>query len=120
MDSQRTRIGLAVSAAGGVVTAISVYQPWYGIGITAAGAQAAEQEISSLPGLSQYAGRFGAAASAAVGTSTESASAHDALQQISVVLLVIAVAVIVVSIVGLAGAKPEFPGQSADRWLRSA
>lgn len=113
MDSQRTRTGLAVSAGGGIVTAISVYQPWYGIGITGAGMRFAEQQISSLPGLSTFAGRFDAVAGAAVGRSVASVSAHQALQQISVVLLIIAAAAIVVSIVGLAGANPAFPGQSA-------
>ncbi len=104
---------MAISAGGGVVTAFSVYQPWYGIGITGAGARAAQQTISSLPGFSQFAAGVGAAASASVGSSLESVSAHDALAQINVVLLIIAAAVILVSIVGLAGANPEFPGQSA-------
>lgn len=113
MDPQRTRIGLAVSAVGGIVTAISVYQPWYGIGITQAGVGAAEQQISSLPGLSPWAAQFGAAASSAVGHTVVSVSAHQSLHQINVVLLIIAAATILVAIAGLAGAHPQFPGQSA-------
>ncbi len=113
MDAQPSRTGLAVSAIGGIVTAISVYQPWYGIGITQAGVGAAEAQISSVPGLARYAGTIGAAASGAVGRSIASVSAHQALHQISVILLIVAAAAILVSIVGLAGAEPSFAGQSA-------
>ncbi len=112
MDAQPSRTGLAVSAVGGIVAAISVYQPWYGIGITQAGVGAAEAQISSVPGLSRYAGTIGAAASGAVGRTIVSVSAHQALHQISVVLLIIAAAAILVSIIGLAGAEPSFAGQS--------
>jgi hypothetical protein len=113
VTSQPSRTGLAVSAVGDIVTAIAVYQPWYGIGITPAGASAAQQGISSLPGASAYAGTIGAAASAAVGRTVFSVTAHQALHQISIVLLIVAAAAILVSIVGLAGSEPSFAGSSA-------
>jgi len=112
MPPARPRIGLALSAVGGILTAISVYQPWYGLGFTPAAVGAAEQEISSVPGLSQYADRVGAAASTVTGHPLIALSAHQVLHHVSVALLVIGAAAILLSLIALASAAPVLPPQS--------
>ena len=101
MDADRPRIALAVSAIGGIVTAIAVYQPFYGLGITPAGVSVAAQAVSSVPGLSEYGGRIASEAAPLAGRSLVGVTAHQALHNISVALLVIAAVAIVVSLVGL-------------------
>ena len=112
MPPARPRIGLALSAVGGILTAISVYQPWYGLGFTPAAVGAAEQEISSVPGLSQYADRVGAAASTVTGHPLIALSAHQVLHHVSVALLVIGAAAILLSLIALASAAPAPPLQT--------
>jgi len=112
VESSNPRTGLAVTAAGGILTAISVYQPWYGVGFTPAAVDAAQQQIAALPGLSTYAARFGAEASTLTGHSVVGLSAHQALHQISIVLLLIAGVAILFSLIGLAGARPQPPVES--------
>jgi hypothetical protein len=107
-----SRTGLAVAAAGGIITAISVYQPWYGLAFTQAAVSEVQQQTASVPGLSQYANAFGAEASSFVGRSVVGLSAHQALHRISIVLLVIAGIAILASLVGLAAAHPQPPMES--------
>jgi hypothetical protein len=112
MDADRPRIALAVSALGGIVTAIAVYQPFYGLGITPAGVSLAAQQVSALPGLSQYSGQFTSEAAPLAGRSLVGVSAHQALHNISVALLIIAAVAILISLVGLASARPLLPADS--------
>ncbi len=112
MDADRPRIALAVSALGGILTAIAVYQPFYGLGITPAGVSLAAQEVSSLPGLSQYSGQFSSEAAPLAGRSLVGVSAHQVLHNISIALLIIAALAILISLVGLASARPVLPADS--------
>ncbi len=112
MDADRPRIALAVSAIGGIVTAIAVYQPFYGLGITPAGVSVAAQAVSSVPGLSQYGGRIASEAAPLAGRSLVGVTAHQALHNISVALLVIAAVAIVVSLVGLVSTRPVLPADA--------
>jgi hypothetical protein len=111
MEPSSPRIGLAVTAAGGALTAFAVYQPWYGVGFTQAGVGAAEQQIAALPVLAPYAQQFGDAATTLVGHSVVGLSAHEALHQINVVLLLIAGVAILAALVGLASAAPQLSGE---------
>jgi len=106
MDSEPTRIGLAISALGGVLTAFAVYQPFYGLAFTPAGISAASQEISSLPGLSSYADRFSAAASGLAGHTIAGVTAHQAFHVIGIALLVIAAVAILTALAGLVSTSP--------------
>jgi hypothetical protein len=103
---------LAVTAAGGILTAISVYQPWYGIGFTPAALSFAQQQLSALPGLAPLGQRLNAAAPAFNGHPVADLSAHQSLHVISVLLLVIAGVAIAASLVALAGARPQLPSDS--------
>ena len=47
MVAERAPIGLLIATLGAVVLAISVFQPWYGISITASGAASAQQELAT-------------------------------------------------------------------------
>jgi hypothetical protein len=106
MESEPSRIGLAVSALGGVLTAFAVYQPFYGLAFTPAAINAAGQQLGAIPGASQYAGSFTTMAAPLAGHDLVGVSAHQAFHVISVVLLVLAGAAILVALFGLASSKP--------------
>lgn len=119
MDSEPTRIGLAISALGGVLTAFAVYQPFYGLAVTPAGVSAASQEISSLPGLSPYASRFSAAAAPLAGHTIASVNAHQAFHVIGIALLVIGAVAILTALAGLVSTGPVL-GPGAGQLLLGA
>jgi hypothetical protein len=116
MTADRSRYGLLVSALGAIVLAVSVFLPWYGLSLTAngiafvqrLGAQAVSQfgnaslqgELPSLhAGLSALAGHQ-------LGT----VSAHQALTNISVVLLIVACLGILIALIPLARPEPVSAG----------
>jgi hypothetical protein len=109
MESTPPRIGQAVTAVGGILTAISVYQPWYGLGFTSAAVGAAELQIRSIPGLAPYAAGVGAQASTFAGHSVVGLSAHQVLHHISVVLLVIGAVAILAGLAGLVSTRVVLP-----------
>jgi hypothetical protein len=86
-----------VSVLGASLLAVSVYLPWYAVGFTAGGIDAAQRESDELAG--QLAGTavqgrlvsVHAALDSLAGRELGSVSAHDVLQNVSVVLIVIAV-----------------------------
>jgi hypothetical protein len=96
MAIDRRRYGLLVATLGAVLLAVSVFLPWYGISFTQYGASAvahAGQEVIERFGnssLSGYAAKLPAEAAALAGHQVGSVSAHDALKNISVVLLILA------------------------------
>jgi len=47
MADDRAPLGLLIAALGAAVLAVSVFLPWYGVSITAAGASSARQALAS-------------------------------------------------------------------------
>ncbi len=96
MSGDRSRYGLAVSALGAVVLAVSVFLPWYGVSFTSAGialtqqlgAQAASQFGNAT--LQAMMGAWHADLSSLAGQQFGALSGHQALHVINVVLLVLA------------------------------
>jgi len=109
MRDERSQLGFLVAALGSAVLAVSVFLPWYGVGITASGAAAAQQELATVA--QQYgnttlqagAGALGAEFSSMTGRQLATVSAHQALKDISLILLVLAAVSLVASLLRLAG-----------------
>jgi hypothetical protein len=116
MAGDRPRYGLLLSAAGASVLAVSVFLPWYGVTITADGI-ALIQRLGN-----QFAAQFGNAHLQSIvgglhadlgglaGHQVASVSAHQALTNISLVLLILATAGILLALSGLARAEPVSAG----------
>jgi hypothetical protein len=116
MAGDRPRYGLLLSAAGAIVLAVSVFLPWYGVSITADGI-AFIQRVGN-----QFAAQFGNAQLQSMvgglhadlgglaGHQVAAVSAHQALTNISVVLLIVATAGILLALSGLARAEPASAG----------
>jgi hypothetical protein len=96
MSADRSRYGLLVSAFGAVLLAVAVFLPWYGLSFTANGVAFVQQAGTQFA--SQYGNAHLQAAAAGlhtnlgslVGQQFAAVSAHQALKDISVILLVIA------------------------------
>jgi hypothetical protein len=109
MVEDRPQLGLLIAALGAAVLAVSVFLPWYGVSITASGAASAQQELTTVA--QQYgnttfqtgASRLGAEFSSLAGRQVATVSAHDALKDISKILLVLAAASLLASLLRLAG-----------------
>jgi hypothetical protein len=109
MAADRAPLGLLVAALGAAVLAVSVFLPWYGVGITAAGAVSAQQEIAAVAqqygntALQTEASQVGAGFSALAGRQLATVSAHDVLKDIGPMLLVLAGISLLASLLRLAG-----------------
>jgi len=96
MAGERSRYGLMVSALGAVVLAVSVFLPWYGVSFTPAGisfAQHVGEEVISQYGnaaAQSYVGAMHADLGSLAGRQFASVDAHEALKDLSVLLLVLA------------------------------
>jgi hypothetical protein len=109
MVDDRPQLGFLVAALGAAVLAVSVFLPWYGVRITASGAASAQQELTTVA--QQYgnatfqtgASRLGAEFSSLAGRQVATVSAHDALKDISKILLVLAAVSLLASLLRLAG-----------------
>ncbi len=115
MTGARSRYGLAVSALGAVLLAISVFLPWYGVSFTTAGIATAEQTVGELAQQygnsalqAQVAGAESSAASYA-GREFGSLSAHQVLHDLNVVLLVLAGLALLDALVPLARTASPLP-----------
>ena len=108
MADDRHRYGLLVSASGAIVLAVSVFLPWYGLSITPAGVamvQHVGDQVAAQFGNAALQGYFSGLHSTLVGLAghqVAAVSAHDALKNISVVLLIAAGLAIVIAFVALA------------------
>jgi hypothetical protein len=95
MVGDRSRYGLLVSALGAVLLAVSVFLPWYGLSFTATGiayVQHVGDQVVAQYGnasLQGYLAPFHAGVSSLAGQEFAAVSAHEALKDISVVLLII-------------------------------
>jgi hypothetical protein len=104
----RSPIGFLISALGAAVLGISVFLPWYGVSITAAGAASAQQMLASVAQqygngtLQEMASQVGAGFSSVAGRQITTLSAHDVLKYISAVLLLLAAIALVGSLLRLA------------------
>jgi hypothetical protein len=109
MTDDRAPLGLLVAAVGAAVLAVSVFLPWYGVGITAAGAASARQQLATVAqqygnttfqtGASQLGAEFDSLAGRQLGT----VSAHDVLKDIGPILLILAGVSLLTSLLRLAG-----------------
>jgi hypothetical protein len=115
MASDRSRYGALVSALGAIVLAVSVFLPWYGVGLTGRGVEYIGQVGAQL------AQRFGNASlqsklaearpelKALAGRQLGSVSADQVFSHIAPILLILAGVVILVALVPLAFSDgPEF------------
>jgi hypothetical protein len=109
MVDDRPQLGFLIAALGGAVLAVSVFLPWYGVSITASGAAAAQQQLATVA--QQYgnttlqagASELGAEFSSLAGHQLTTVSGHEALKDISPILLVLAGISLLASLLRLAG-----------------
>lgn len=108
MTDRRSSGGLLVSALGSAVLALSMFLPWYSVSITPAGVAAAQQQLASVAqqygntNLQSLADQVGAGFSSVAGHQLVTLSAHQALKDLSVVLLLLAGIALVASLLRLA------------------
>lgn len=110
MVDERASVGFLISALGAAVLAVSVFLPWYGVSITAAGAAAAQQELVAVA--QQYgnttlqtgASQVGAEFDSLAGRQLATVSAHE-VKDMSPLLLVLAAISLVASLLRLAGSS---------------
>jgi hypothetical protein len=109
MAGDRSQLGFLIAALGAAVLAVSVFLPWYGVIITASNAASARQELAGVA--QQYgnttfqagANELGAEFSSLAGRQLATVSAHEALKDISRILLVLAGVSLLASLLRLAG-----------------
>jgi hypothetical protein len=109
MGDDRSQLGFLIAALGAAVLAVSVFLPWYGVSITTSGAASAQQELTSVA--QQYgnatfqtgASRLGAEFGSLAGRQLATVSAHEALKDVSKILLVLAGVSLLASLLRLAG-----------------
>jgi len=108
MADRRPSPGLLISALGAAVLAVSMFLPWYSVSITATGAAEAQQRLASVAqqygnaNLQAMAGQVGAGFSSVAGRPLVTLSAHQALKDLSIVLLLLAGVALLASLLRLA------------------
>lgn len=108
MLANRPPRGLLLSALGSAVLAVSMFLPWYSVSITATGAAEAQQQFANAA--QQYgnstmqamADQIGAGFSAVAGRPLVTLTAHQALKDISVIVLLLAGLALLASLLRLA------------------
>jgi hypothetical protein len=104
-----------LALGGGVVLAVSVFLPWYGLTLTSSGAASAQQHLNSVAQqfgnstLQGLAGSVGNTFSSLVGQQIGTVSAHQSLRIISVVLLILAGVGVLLTMARLAGSGSSQP-----------
>jgi hypothetical protein len=109
MRDERSQLGFLVAALGSAVLAVSVFLPWYGVSITTDGAATAQQQLATVA--QQYgnttlqtgASELGAEFRSMAGRQLATVSAHQALKDISLILLLLAALSLLASLLRLAG-----------------
>jgi hypothetical protein len=108
MVDRRSSGGLLTSALGSAVLAVSMFLPWYSVSITAAGAAEAQQQLAGVAqqygnaNLQAMADQVGAGFSSVAGRPLVTLSAHQALKDLSVLLLLLAGVALLASLLRLA------------------
>ncbi len=111
MAEDRPRTGSLVAAVGAALLAVSVFQPWYSVKLTAGGIASAQQTINNLAvqygntAFQSQARGLGASFGALAGHQVATLSAHQALKYLHVVLLILAAAAFVGALLHLAGSS---------------
>ncbi len=114
MVDDRAPLGLLIAALGAAVLAVSVFLPWYGVSITAAGAASAQQEIASEaqqygnPAFQTEATQVGAGFGSLAGRQLATVSGHEVVKDISAMLLLLAGISLLASLLRLAGVTGPF------------
>jgi hypothetical protein len=109
MADDRSQLGFLIAALGAAVLAVSVFLPWYGVSITAAGAASAQQELATVaqqygnPTFQAGANELGAQFNSLAGRQVATVNAHEALKDISRILLVLAGISLLTALLRLAG-----------------
>lgn len=119
MADDRSQLGFLVAALGAAVLAVSVFLPWYGVSITASGAASAQQELTAVA--QQYgnttfqagASQLGAEFNSISGRQLATVSAHEALKDVSRILLLLAGVSLLVSLLHLSRLRTTSGGQIA-------
>lgn len=111
MADDRSQVGFLISALGAAVLAVSVFLPWYGVSITASGAASAQQQLAGVAqqyGNSSFqagASELGAEFSSLAGRQLANVSAHEALKDVSRIILLLAAGSLLASLFRLAGVE---------------
>ena len=119
MVDNRPPLGLLVSALGAAVLAVSMFLPWYSISITPSGAAAAQQQFATVAhqygnaNLQTMANQIGAQFGSVAGRPIATVSAHQALKDISKILLLLAGVALLASLLQLADVAEVGGGQIA-------
>jgi hypothetical protein len=108
MVDRRPSGGLLVAALGSAVLAVSMFLPWYSVSITPTGAAEAQQQFATAaeqygnPAMQAMASQIGASFSSVAGRPLVTRSAHQALKDISLILLLLAGLALLASLLRLA------------------
>ena len=119
MADNRASRGLLVSALAAAVLAVSMFLPWYSVSITPTGAAAAQQQLSTVAqqygnaNLQSMANAVGSQFSSVAGRPLVTLSAHQALKDLSKLLLLLAAVALVASLLTLADVVEVSGGQIA-------
>jgi len=109
MVENRASRGLLVSALGAAVLAVAMFLPWYSVSITPSGAAAAQQEFAAVAqqygnaDLQTMADQIGSQFGSVAGRPLATVSAHQALKDISKIVLLLAGIALLGSLLELAG-----------------
>jgi len=115
MAGDRSRYGLLLSALGAIVLAVAVFLPWYGLSFTASGIAAlqslGDQFVSQFgnSSLQSHIGTLHANLGALVGQEFTSLSAHQALQNLNIMLLALAGLAVLDALIPLARTGSSVP-----------
>lgn len=119
MTNDASKTGMFLSALSAAALGVSVFLPWYGLTLTASGAEAAKQGLSSVAqqfgntAFQSQAEALGSRFSALSGQELGTLSAHQALTNLNVVLLILAALAFLAALAHLAGAAEVGKGQIA-------
>jgi hypothetical protein len=104
-------MGPIVAVSGAALLAVSIFLPWYGVRITANGANYAQQALQSVATkygnatLQSEANAIGSTFSSVAGRQVATLSAHQVLKNISVILLLLAALAFLGALIWLTGAS---------------
>lgn len=109
MLGERNAVGLALATVGAAVLLLSVFLPWYGVSVTAAGASAARPEIAAVAEeygnttLQARLSNAGARIGSLAGVQLATVSAHEVLKRLWPVLIFLAAITLLASLFLLGG-----------------
>ena len=111
MTESRSAVGPIVAVTGAAVLALSIFLPFYGVTITASGAASAQQALKAAAArygnatLQTEANAIGSSFASVAGRQVGTLSAHQALKNISVILLLLAALTFLGALIWLTGAS---------------